>query len=124
VAPQDQRVPATVLAEAAPREEPVRYPAGVVPVSSRRGPPPAEAAPEPTPSARGLSATQALALFARLGVLARIQGSGFVVAQDPPAGTPILPGAIHTLFLADPGTAPAGRTGRRMEETAPPPSAP
>jgi len=84
----------------------------------------AEAAPEPTPSARGLSATQALALFARLGVLARIQGSGFVVAQDPPAGTPILPGAIHTLFLADPGTAPAGRTGRRMEETAPPPSAP
>jgi membrane peptidoglycan carboxypeptidase len=124
VAPQDQRVPATVLAEAAPREAPAppRYPAGVVPVSSRRGPPRLDA-PEPTPSAHGLSASQALALFARLGVLARIQGSGFVVAQDPPAGTPIQPGAIHTLFLADPGAAPAG-SGRRMEETAPPPAAP
>ncbi len=124
VAPQDQRIPATVLAEAAPREEPapVRYPDGVVPVSSRRGPPRAEPVPEATPSARGLSATQALALFARLGVLARIQGSGFVVAQDPAPGTPIRAGAVHTLFLADPGTAPA--PPRRMEETAPPPSAP
>jgi cell division protein FtsI (penicillin-binding protein 3) len=121
VAPQDQRVPATVLAEAAPRE-PVRYPAGVVPVSSRRGPPRVDA-PEPTPSVLGLSASQALALFARLGVLARIQGAGFVVAQDPPAGSPIHPGEIHTLFLADTGTASVG-LGRRMEETAPPPSAP
>ncbi|HEY2798198.1 MAG TPA: penicillin-binding transpeptidase domain-containing protein [Thermoanaerobaculia bacterium] len=123
VAPQDQRVPATVLAEAGPRAAPPEYIGGVVPVSSRRGPPRAELAPEPTPSVRGLPASQALALFARLGVLARIQGSGFVVAQDPPAGTPIRPGAIHTLFLADTGTAPAG-PARRMEETAPPPSAP
>jgi cell division protein FtsI (penicillin-binding protein 3) len=127
IAPQDQRVPATVLAEAAPRTapSPPRYPEGVVPVSSRRGPLRSDA-PEATPSALGLSASQALALFARLGVLARIQGSGFVVAQDPPPGSPIQAGAIHTLFLADTGMAPWAALGRgsRMEETAPPPSAP
>jgi len=136
VAPQDQRIPATVLAEAAPRDEPPRYPAGivpvsrrepagVVPVSARRAPSTreSEAPAETTPSAHGLSAREALALFARLGVLARIQGSGFVVAQDPAPGTPIRAGSIHTLFLAETGTAPAA-IGRRMEETAPPPSAP
>jgi cell division protein FtsI (penicillin-binding protein 3) len=124
VAPRDQRVPATVLAQGAPAPEPVRYPAGVVPVSSRRDAPArSEETAEATPSVRGLSARQALALFARLGVLARIQGSGFVVAQDPPPGTPLRAGAIHTLFLAEGGFASVD-IGRRMEETAPPPSAP
>ena len=126
VAPRDQQVPATVLAEATPRGDAIRYAAGVLPASSRRGgsavrmEEPAEA----TPSARGLSARQALALFAHLGVLARLQGSGFVVAQDPAPGTPIRTGAIHTLFLAESGMAPAAATGPRLEETAPPPSAP
>src|SRR4029453_5134482 len=56
VAPRDQQVPATVLAEASPRQEPVRYPAGVVPVASRRGAPVrSEDTAEATPSARGLS---------------------------------------------------------------------
>ena len=124
VAPRDQQIPATVLAEAGPRPEPVRYPAGVVPVSSRRGAIPSEAPPEVTPSAQGLSARQALALFARLGILARLQGSGFVVAQDPTPGSPIRSGAIHTLFLSGNGIAPAGGSRHGMEETAPPPSAP
>jgi len=125
VAPRDQQIPATVLAESAPPSEPVRYAAGVVPVSARRGSGTrGEDDAEATPSARGLSARQALALFARLGILARIQGSGLVVAQDPPPGTPIRAGAIHTLFLAESGMAPAAALDRRMEETAPPPSAP
>ena len=71
-----------------------------------------------------MSARQALAVFARIGVLARLQGSGFVVAQDPPPGSPVRPGSVHTLFLADNAAAPGRAAGRRAEETAPPPSAP
>ncbi len=124
VAPREQRVPATVLAEAAPRA-PV-YPAGVVPVAARRD---ADGrgwsdVDGLTPRAIGMSARQALAVFARLGVLARLQGNGFVVAQDPPAGSPIRPGSVHTLFLADNAAAPGRAAGRRAEETAPPPPAP
>ncbi len=119
VAPREQRVPSGVLAEAAPRTP--SYSSGVVPVA-RRG---ADAEPDDRmPSAIGMSAQQALAVFARLGVLARLQGTGFVVAQDPPAGAPIRPGSVHTLFLADNAAAPSRAGGRRAEETAPPPSAP
>ncbi len=129
VAPREQQVPATVLAEApAPRAP--RYPSGVVAVARRAvdggegtGEGTAEAAGR-TPSALGMSARQALAVFARLGVLARLQGSGFVVAQDPPPGSPVRPGSIHTLFLADDAAVPGRAAGRRAEETAPPPSAP
>jgi DNA-binding FadR family transcriptional regulator len=71
-----------------------------------------------------MSAREALAAFARLGVLARLQGTGFVVAQDPPAGSPIRPGAVHTLFLADSTASPSRAGGRRAEEAAPAPSAP
>jgi cell division protein FtsI (penicillin-binding protein 3) len=125
VAPREQQIPATVLAEAAPRSEARRYAPGVVPAASRPGNAPRfEESAAATPNAVGLSARQALAVFARLGVLARLQGSGFVVAQDPSPGTPIRPGAIHTLFLAENGSAPVAAVGPRMEETAPPPSAP
>jgi cell division protein FtsI (penicillin-binding protein 3) len=126
VAPREQRIPASLLAEATPRSKPVDYASGVVSVSSRRRSP-ASALAEPvevTPSARGLSALQALTLFSHLEVLARLQGTGFVVAQEPAAGTPIRPGSVHTLFLTDNGAAPAGAAGRHVEETAPPPSAP
>ena len=124
VAPREQQVPASVLADASPR--PIQYSEGVVPASVHRGPERIAAA-EPddrTPAALGLSARQAVALFARLGVLARLQGTGFVVAQDPPAGSPIRPGSVHTLFLAESATAPARGAGRRAEETAPPPPSP
>ena len=125
VAPREQQVPATVLAEApAPREP--RYPSGVVMVSRRASSDvdsPAEAVGR-TPSALGMSARDALAVFARIGVFARLQGSGFVVAQDPPPGSPVRPGSVHTLFLADNAAAPGRAAGRRAEETAPPPSAP
>ncbi len=116
VAPRDQQVPAGVLAEAAPRA--IRYPAGLVPVSRRVSRSEISESLENTPDAFGLSARQALALFARVGVLARLQGSGFVVAQDPPVG------ALHTLFLADSAPAPARMAGPRAEETSPPSPSP
>ncbi len=125
VAPREQRVPETMLAQAPPA---ARYQPGIVPAASRpdRSVPTAEPVelPERTPSAVGLTARQAIAIFARAGVLARLQGSGFVVAQDPPAGSPIRAGSVHTLFLADSADAPAPAAGRRAEETAPPPPGP
>jgi cell division protein FtsI (penicillin-binding protein 3) len=122
VAPREQRVPATELAEA---PEPVRrYPAGVVPVSSRGAERLQTASvSDRVPDVVGLTARQAVAIFARMGVLARLQGSGIVLAQDPPAGSPVRPGAVLTLFLADNATAPAGAAGRRAENP-PPPSGP
>ena len=123
VAPREQRVPVAVLAEAAPARAP-QYAAGVVPASRRGSPGAAADADARTPSLIGLSARQALEVFARLGVLARLQGTGLVVAQDPPAGSPIRPGSVHTLFLADETAAPSRAGGRRAEEMAPPPSAP
>lgn len=123
VAPQEQQVPASVLAGSSPRA--IRYPAGVVLVSRRaRGAEIDPEVPESTPNAVGLSARQAVALFARAGVLARLQGSGFVVAQDPPAGAPVRPSALHTLFLADSAPTPVRAAGRRAQETAPPPPSP
>jgi len=123
VAPREQQVPATELAEAPP--PPPRYPPGVVPVSSRgRTRPDAPSGPESSeraPDVVGLTARQAVAIFARMGVLVRLQGSGFVLAQDPPAGSPIRPGAALTLFLADNVAAPAGAAGRRSENAPPPP---
>jgi cell division protein FtsI (penicillin-binding protein 3) len=125
VAPREQQVPSTILAEGPPARG-VDFPVGVVPASVRKGPPAAreDDADDLTPSALGLSARQAVAMFARAGVLARLQGTGFVVAQDPPAGSPLRPGSMATLFLADSAEAPATEAGRRAEETAPPPSAP
>jgi cell division protein FtsI (penicillin-binding protein 3) len=122
VAPREQRVPATVLAGTAPRAP--EYPSGVVPAARRASGDAGESADDRTPSALGMSARQALAVFARVGVLARLQGTGFVVAQDPPAGSPIYPGSVHTLFLADSAAAPSRPGGRSAEETAPPRSAP
>ncbi len=123
VAPREQRVPSTVLAEAAPR--PTGYAAGVEPASRRSSPSAATAGAEDrTPRAIGMTAREALAAFAPLGVLTRLQGTGFVVAQDPPAGSPIRPGSVHTLFLADSTASSTRAGGRRAEEAAPAPSAP
>ena len=121
VAPREQRVPAAVLAEAAPR--PIGYAPGVVPASRRSAAEPA-VAEDRTPSVIGMTAREAVASFAPLGVLTRVQGTGFVVAQDPPAGSPIRPGSVHTLFLAEGTASPSRAEGRRAEETAPVRSAP
>jgi len=124
VAPREQRVPAMVLAEAPPAVP--AFAPGVVPAARRadRVAPPMPDGEDRTPSTLGMTARQALAVFARFGVLARLQGTGFVVAQDPPVGSPIRPGSVHTLFLADSAGTPARAGGRRAEETAPPPTAP
>ena len=46
--------------------------------------------PEGTmPDVRGMSAREAVRTLVRLGMIARLAGDGFVVAQDPPAGTPL-----------------------------------
>jgi len=128
VAPAEQRLPSTVLASVSPSSD-FSYPAGVVPAAFRR-----RAADSPqlpsdppaggTPDARGLSAREALALFARFGVSARLLGTGFVVAQTPSAGAPIRPGQTHRLYLAQSVTAALPAGGRRMEETGPPLPAP
>ena len=69
------------------------------------------------PDVMGLSARQALAVFARLKLTARLSGTGFVVSQEPPAGAPLRPGEPHSLRLSE--TAPPIRPGRGREETSP-----
>ena len=122
VAPQEERVPSAMLASG----ENVALPAGVVPASVRL--PGASPAAEPggpgadrTPDATGLSARQALALFARLGLTARLHGAGFVSGQQPPPGTTIRAGEVHTLFLSEvaPPISPPGRAREETSSAAP-----
>lgn len=51
------------------------------------------------PDLRGMSAREALRELARVGLTAKMQGTGVVVEQDPPAGAPFEPGATCTLVL-------------------------
>ena len=115
VAPEGERVPTTVLASA-PR---LTLPPGAVPASVRESEPAATppTATNETPDVAGMSARQALALFARLGIAARLQGTGFVTSQDPAPGTPLKPGQVQTLFLSQ-AAPPTSRPARAREETA------
>ena len=121
IAPREQPVVSTVVAAA--ERQPLRFADGVVP-AGRRGPEPlarpALSEPGRTPSASGLSAREAVALFGKLGISVRLEGTGFVVAQDPPAGAPIGGRSVHVLTLSDGGPA-AARFGRGREETPAPP---
>lgn len=129
VAPEEQRLPSTVLA-ANPRP----YPAGLVPASTRRververaaeveeGPaaarPVAGAAgsADVAPDVTGFSARQALALFGRRKIAVRFSGAGFVVSQVPPPGAPLQPGGTVVLSLSE--SAPSvARAGVAREET-------
>lgn len=131
VAPEEQRLPEALLASTS--TERIHYPAGVVPVSvhSTREPlaSPILSSPEPmlvsadgAPSALGLSARQALALFARRGLVARIEGSGFVVAQQPLPGAQVRAGTTCILRLAEPAAPASGIEGRVEEIISPPPA--
>ncbi len=51
------------------------------------------------PDLRGMSAREALRELARLGLTARMHGTGVVVDQDPAAGSPLEPGATCTVVL-------------------------
>jgi cell division protein FtsI (penicillin-binding protein 3) len=58
------------------------------------------------PDLSGLSARDAVRALAGAGLTANLLGHGFVVAQEPPAGAPSVPGAVCTVALAPPGTPP------------------
>jgi cell division protein FtsI (penicillin-binding protein 3) len=45
--------------------------------------------PGTMPDLHGLSAREALRRMMRLGITARVEGNGFVVSQEPPAGAPL-----------------------------------
>jgi membrane peptidoglycan carboxypeptidase len=133
VAPEEQRLPETLLASTS--AERIRFPAGVVPASVKAAVLPAAAPPpagveeqgvagDGAPSAVGLSARQALALFARHGLSACIVGSGFVVEQSPAPGSPVRAGSLCTLRLAEPAATPAPGSERRAEESTAPQPAP
>ena len=118
IAPEERRVPATVLADSSGPF----LPEGLVPASTHRPAArehPVASAPEEMggiPDAAGLSARQALALFARRGIPLRLEGSGFVAAQRPAAGSVWAPGTTVVLSLSEDAAAPS-RSGRAREET-------
>jgi len=64
---------------------PASLPAGSQPVISLV----ADTTPGTMPDVRGLSARDAMQALARVGVTPRMMGDGFVVTQDPAAGSPI-----------------------------------
>ena len=45
--------------------------------------------PGTMPDLHGLSAREALLRMLKLGIAARVEGTGFVISQDPPAGAPL-----------------------------------
>ena len=52
------------------------------------------------PDVRGLSARAAMRKLTQFGLRARLQGDGFVTAQDPPPGTSVADGTVCRLTLA------------------------
>jgi cell division protein FtsI/penicillin-binding protein 2 len=132
VAPESQRVSPGILAEA--RE--LRLPEGVVPAAMREADhgAPRATLPDPVldagrapaaadavhPDALGLTAREALALFAQLGMPVRLEGTGVVVQQRPAAGSPARRGEAAVLTLDPDALAP--RSGR--EEAVAPPGRP
>jgi cell division protein FtsI (penicillin-binding protein 3) len=59
-----------------------------------------DGAPGTMPDLRGLSAREALRKMLRLGLTARVDGNGFVVSQDPPAGAPLDAVSVGRVMLA------------------------
>jgi cell division protein FtsI (penicillin-binding protein 3) len=68
--------------------------------------------PGTMPDLHGLSAREALRKIMRLGLTARVDGSGFVIAQDPPAGAALDSISVGRVTLA--------RTPAAHQETARP----
>jgi cell division protein FtsI (penicillin-binding protein 3) len=83
--------------------------AGVVRAANRTAP---ETDEDAFPDLTGWSARDAVRLLATRGIAARLQGTGFVVSQEPPAGTSAARGATCALVLAStpgvPGRAAEG----------------
>ena len=63
--------------------------------------------PGTMPDLHGLSAREALRKMIRLGLAARVDGNGFVISQDPPAGAPLDAVSAGRVTLArSPGSHP------------------
>ena len=95
VAPSTNPMPAVVVARRSSRgDAPTTVPAEAataLPSSSfREG---------ELPDVRGLGLREAVRTLTRLGVPARVNGAGIVVAQDPPPGTLVEPGVTCRLLL-------------------------
>ena len=58
-----------------------------------------EEVPGTVPDVTGMSAREATQRLASYGLSARVHGDGFVVAQNPPAGTPVEDGQVCNLTL-------------------------
>jgi beta-lactam-binding protein with PASTA domain len=59
----------------------------------------ADGPPGTVPDLRGMSAREAVRKLVKLGMSARASGDGFVVSQDPVAGTPIEADGLCRLVL-------------------------
>ncbi|MDQ3071487.1 MAG: PASTA domain-containing protein, partial [Acidobacteriota bacterium] len=68
------------------------------------------------PDLRGLGAREALRVLGKLGLSARMQGSGVVILQHPEAGAPLERGGLSVLRLGrDVVTAPPAGDGQKPE---------
>ena len=74
-------------------------------------PPPARNGELVLPELRGLGGREALRILAKMGLAARLSGDGIVLAQEPPAGTPVEPGASCRLALGRVAAVPAAAGG-------------
>jgi cell division protein FtsI (penicillin-binding protein 3) len=66
--------------------------ASIVPVGTQGG-------PSDLPDLRGLSAREVVRVLTKMGLTARLHGSGVVTAQMPMPGAPIDPGTSCELWL-------------------------
>jgi len=79
------------------RERPTSGPAALPAIVTLAG---ASSGSEPLfPDLRGLGARDVVRMLARLGMTARVQGTGVVVEQEPAAGSLIERGSVATLTL-------------------------
>ena len=61
--------------------------------------------PGTMPDLRGMSARDALRKMMRLGLAARVDGTGFVIAQEPPAGAPLdAVSVVHVTLARSPAS--------------------
>src|SRR5439155_4006502 len=59
----------------------------------------ADGPPGAVPDLHGLTAREAVRTLVKLGLIPRVSGDGFVVSQDPSAGSPLEAGAVCRLVL-------------------------
>jgi cell division protein FtsI (penicillin-binding protein 3) len=97
VPPSINPAPPVIVARRDGKTQPALAPAAVPAIVTLGGSDTGSAAL--VPDLLGLSARDALRTLARLGLTTRVHGTGVVVEQDPPPGSPIERGAVSTLRL-------------------------